>query len=471
MKSFFARLTKDGFKELKYCEWNGLDLGRLLEKDQVAAVDLYEVNDTLLESRLRSSLKGIKMTVHGSPNFITTPAEHEAYTASTKNPHLQTAFYAHFRKARNILMTKTGGYVGGRLTFDSENRKPMPKGLALPEAFPSGKADTTFWKEAKEYVEGRFGDSASGDLAAVDAIIAGRLDFFPIDHDGSMAHLTRFIDERLSQFGPFQDAFLPNPIGNKANVEELRNGTLFHSVLSPMINCGLLDPMTAIQMAVEAYHAGRAPIQSVEGFVRQILGWREFMRYMYLGGGKALSSSNQLGNHKGLDGRWYAGTLGIPPVDDAIRFAFRYGYLHHILRLMVVANLMGLARLHPSAVYAWFMEFSLDAYDWVMAGNVYGMATYASPMLSTKPYISGSNYVLRMSHYPKGPWCATWDGLLYRYLDANAELFLRNGRMLFMMGNLRRKSAEQREMLFGTADAFLSQLPEYRERVSPSRGH
>ena len=192
------------------------------------------------------------------------------------------------------------------------------------------------------------------------------------------------------------------------------------------------------------------------------------MRFVYLFRYDELWNSNQLNSETRLSSPWYEGKVGVPPVDEAIRFAFRYGYLHHIVRLMVMANFMTLARIHPHEVYRWFLDFSLDSYDWVMVGNVCGMGMYASPILSTKPYISASNYLLKMSNYSKGDWTDLWDGLYYKFLLDNRDLLHRTGRMGLVMATLDKRAAD-RKGASKKAATFLDSLNTNTEQPSAKK--
>lgn len=465
MKRFESKLRGSGFSKTHYIEFDELRNVNL-EKRLGAIGDTFKYfpfTDGLLEAKLkRMSNVTLIPAQQDDPSFLYTTAELSEYyngTESDKNKFFQTAFYKHFRHKTGILMTKQGGYTGGKLTFDSENRSKLRPDTVLPSAFTaSSKEYVESLMEAAEYVKRFFPDNP-GDLSAIDALADGKLSgYFAIDHEGAEDQLRKFWSERLKQFGPYQDAFL-DMSANAGIKSYLRSGTLFHSTISPYINNGLLTPDQVIREALKM--SEKVPVQSLEGFIRQVIGWREFIRYVYLFKGDEMRAANQLGNNKRLDHRWYTGSLGVPPVDDAIKYAFKFGYLHHILRLMVVSNFMNLARIHPHEVYRWMLDFSLDSYDWVMLGNVYGMATWASPVMSTKPYISGSNYILKMSNYPHNGWCATWDSLYYLFLDANEDLFRCNGRMNMMLANLRKKDSETKAKLFANAKKFLGTFQTY----------
>jgi deoxyribodipyrimidine photolyase-like uncharacterized protein len=169
-----------------------------------------------------------------------------------------------------------------------------------------------------------------------------------------------------------------------------------------MLNIGLITPQQVVDIVSAYYNEHKAAIglANYEGFIRQIIGWREYQRYIYQYAGEKMRHSNHFGNTRRLNTTWYTATTGIKPVDDAVRMALDDGYIHHILRLMVVGNFMNLVGIHPDNVYKWFMEFSLDSYDWVMVGNVYSMALWADGGLTMrKPYISGDGYIMKMGNY------------------------------------------------------------------------
>jgi deoxyribodipyrimidine photolyase-related protein len=202
------------------------------------------------------------------------------------------------------------------------------------------------------------------------------------------------------------------------------------------------------------------PLNSREGFIRQIIGWREFVRLVYEQQGRKQRTRNSLENHASIPVAFYTGDTGVLPVDTVIRRVLADGYCHHIERLMVLGNFMLLCDLHPDQVYRWFMELFIDAYDWVMVPNVYGMSQYADGgLMTTKPYISGSSYILRMSNYQKGAWCEIWDGLYWRFVDKHLGLIRANPR-LSVMASMRDKLLSsgklQRHLEIG--NTFLEQL-------------
>ena len=192
--------------------------------------------------------------------------------------------------------------------------------------------------------------------------------------------------------------------------------------------------------------------------MRQIIGWREYMRGVYRLFGGRQRTMNFWNHHRPMPAAFYEGTTGSEPVDAVIRRVQRFAYCHHIERLMILGNFMLLCEIDPTAVYQWFMELFIDAYDWVMVPNVYGMSQHADGgLITTKPYLSGSSYVLRMSNFRKGPWCAIWDALYWRFIDRHRDFFASNPRMSVMVVQCERLGSRLEE-LRRTAAEFLDRL-------------
>ncbi|MEM9883508.1 MAG: FAD-binding domain-containing protein, partial [Planctomycetota bacterium] len=247
-----------------------------------------------------------------------------------------------------------------------------------------------------------------------------------------------------------------------------RDDVLFHSVLSPMLNLGLLTPAECLARALEAAEAssgggGEIPLNSLEGFVRQIIGWREFIRGVYQRYSEKQDRTNFWRHERRLKPCWYDGTTGLRPLDDAIRKAVRLGWNHHIERLMVLGNLLNLCEVHPKQAHDWFMEMFVDSSDWVMGPNVYGMGLMSDGgVFATKPYICGSNYLVKMSDsYTKSEdWCEVVDGLYWRFVDKHRDFFGGNARLSMMLGTLDRMADERKHRIFTKAGAFISEVTE-----------
>ena len=433
MTRFKARLEAEGVRVARVEAHQLVDTGDVadwLVAAGIRAVRVVDPSDDWVEGRLRAACArtGIDATWLPDPHFLTPDAEARAYVA--EKPRLFfTDFYVRQRKRLGLLVDAKGSPVGGQWSFDPDNRKRLPKGHAVPwTTFPRWSDDTV------AHVAERY-PSAPG---------TGVGPAFPADHDEAAAWLEHFVRERLASFGDYEDAMARE------------HDVLFHSVLTPMLNVGLLSPLQVVDAAMGEQH--RVPLNALEGFVRQVIGWREFVRLVYRDRGRRQRTRNFWGFTRPMPKAFYDGTTGIEPVDLVIRRVLRTGWCHHIERLMVLGNIMLLCEIHPDAVYQWFMELFVDAYDWVMVPNIYGMSQYADGGgMTTKPYISGSAYVLKMSDFPKGEWCGVWDALYWRFIDRHAAFFETNPR-LAMMAKLRLKLGPKLQEHHRVAEAFLAQL-------------
>ena len=222
------------------------------------------------------------------------------------------------------------------------------------------------------------------------------------------------------------------------------------------MNIGLITPTDVIERVLKHFENKRIPINSAEGYIRQILGWREFIRGIYQLKGNEQEQSNFWKHDRRLCSSWYNGSTGIAPLDDCINIALKDGYSHHIPRLMVICNLMNLCEIDPKIIYKWFMEMYVDSSDWVMVPNVFGMATFADGgLMSTKPYTCSSNYILKMSNYKKGSWCNIVDGLYWRFIDKHKSFYQSNPRLSFQTSMLEKMDSDRKKQIFQCAETFL----------------
>jgi len=259
--------------------------------------------------------------------------------------------------------------------------------------------------------------------------------------------LNDFLKSRFRLFGDYEDAIAKDEL------------IIYHSVLSPLLNSGLLIPEYVVEKSIKFAAQNKIPINVLEGIIRQIIGWREFIRVIYEKQGVNQRNSNYFTLKKKMPKVFHDATTGIEPVDSTIKKLHKHAYLHHIERLMVPGNFMLLCEVNPNDVYKWFMEMFIDAYDWVMVPNVYGMSQFADGgLMSTKPYISSSNYILKMSDYKKGIWYDIWDGLYGRFLSKNKKLFAQNPRMTMMIRLLEKMDQKKLSGHIKTAEEYLSKL-------------
>jgi deoxyribodipyrimidine photolyase-related protein len=326
-----------------------------------------------------------------SPNFLLTQEHFKAYRKKTEK-FFFNAFYMWGKKQINLIPEIK--------SLDKQNRKTPPKDIHIPPLSKLSQEDKEYVKEASGYVNKYFYKNCG----SVESFV------FPVTHHTALRFLKDFIKNKFIYFGDYQDFIAEDKL------------FLFHSCLSTSINIGLLNPKDIIALISDSSVVDFIPLNSYEGYIRQLF-WREYQLYCYRY--YDFSKKNYFGNTKKITQSWYKGTLGVPPVDDAIKYAFKFGYLHHIQRLMVIGNFMNLSGIDPKEGYRWFMEFSCDSYDWVMEQNVYDMVFFVSGGATMRrPYVSSSNYILKMSNYKKGQWCKVWDMLYRSFLQKNrAKLF------------------------------------------------
>lgn len=403
MKRFAAGRPKVTYLDAHHVAHTG-DVAAHVLKAKCDSVRVVDPNDDWLLRRLTAACAAarVKLTVLDDPHFLTPESEIAAFTTG-KAKLFFTDFYIRQRKRLKVLLTPDGKPVGGKWSFDADNRKKLPAAVRPPA--PTSPAEDEYVREAREYVRTHFPNAPGSDTPFV----------YPTSPAAARAWLADFIAHRFAHFGEYEDAI------------SARERVLFHSVLTPPLNVGLLSPQEVADAALA--HADRVPLNSLEGFVRQVIGWREFVRLVYRTRGRAQRTRNHFGYTRPLPAGLYTGATGIAPVDHVVRGVLDTAYCHHIERLMILGNFMLLCDLHPDAVYRWFMELYIDAYDWVMVPNVYGMSQYADGGgMTTKPYISGSGYVRKMSDHKKGDWCRVWDALYWRFIDRHADEFRGNPR-------------------------------------------
>jgi deoxyribodipyrimidine photolyase-related protein len=373
----------------------------------------------------------IHNTMYETPMFFITREECLKYGKGKKKV-FQTSFYIEQRKRLGLWVDSDGKPKYGKWTFDTENRKPFPKHIDIPSihTFYTNEQEQ-YIKEARKYVERVFEGNLENKEYEIKSI-------FPIDSKGAKKWYDIFLKERFRWFGMYQDAI---------KHDDKTNPILYHSGISCVLNNGLLTPKYVIERLKEYIKTHKIPFSSVEGFIRQIIGWREHCRLTYEIYYHTMKKTNILHSKWKLGEPWYNGTTGIKPIDDAIHIGFQYGYLHHILRLMVMGTSMLMLDVNPDEAMKWFYEMSCDSYEWNMINNVKCMAMWSDggKLYTTKPYISTSNYLLRMSDYKRdGKWDKVWDGMYWIFLKRNEKWMKKNGRFgMIQIKYMKRKGIKE----------------------------
>ncbi|MEY3399493.1 MAG: hypothetical protein RL220_2087 [Bacteroidota bacterium] len=411
------------------------ELVKHLALSGVRRIEVVDPVDDWLSRRLQNSTAkaGLELRIHESPMFLNSDSDVLKYFENRKQ-YFQTTFYQDQRRKHGWLMNGKSP-VGDKWSFDGENRKRLPAGYPVPPAPVVGLSVS--WKEAEQYVMHHFPDNPG---------VLGKMRY-PVNHSDANLWFENFLETRFRDFGSFEDAMVS------------RQPILFHSVLSPMMNIGLISPETVVRRSLEYDVQNDIPLNSVEGFLRQVAGWREFIRAVYVMKGREERTKNYWSFKRRIPQSFYSGNTGIPPLDMVIESVNQRAYSHHIERLMILGNFMLLCEFDPDEVYRWFMEMFIDAYDWVMVPNVYGMSQFADGgIFATKPYISGSNYILKMSDFKKGEWQEVWDSLFWRFMAVHRDFFSSNPRLSMLLRTWDGFDHGKKKALLDRAENYLAAL-------------
>jgi deoxyribodipyrimidine photolyase-related protein len=440
MKYYYDYL-KSNKLSVKYFEFKDNYLSKLKNHE----IFCYNPVDNTIIKKLKEGSKkyNFKLTILETPAFITTHEDLESYHKmhlGKKFMH-DTSFYK-WQKSRLIGYKK----IIKTKTYDKENRNPFPnnqKDVFIPQL-----CNNKYINEAKKYVNKYFKNNW------------GSLDHFiyPITHSGAKIWLNNFIKNRINKFGKYQDAFQSN----------VHFG--YHSVLSPMLNIGLLTDKDILDVL---YKSKSINSSSLEGYIRQIIGWKQSMRYLYEFHFNKFYRKNYLNHKNKISNRFLNGTTGIPIVDSCIQKTYDYSYLHHIERLMVIGQFFLITMVDPKDVYEWFISaVSIDSYEWVMIPNIYGMIMYADGgFMMSRPYFSSSNYIKKMNRNEalstvgvklsdgvEYGWDKIWDALYYNLINTHKNIFIKN---YFIARNVRhwnKKTTKEKKELLNLAKLYFKYL-------------
>jgi deoxyribodipyrimidine photolyase-related protein len=433
MKSYYDYLLSEKIN-VKYIDFIDVEKSYKELNKFKKKIYTYDLADKVLEKRLKKIVPNI--IINKNLNFL---VDEELIKKNLKKfyngkKYNHQNFYKWQRIRLNILIENNNQPVGGRWSYDSDNRKKLPKNVIIPNIM---KLDSNnYIEEAKKYVNKHFSNNY------------GSLDYFiyPINHDDSKRWLSNFLKNKFENFGIYEDA------------ESERDPFLFHSVLSPMMNIGLLTDTEVLEMTMK--YQNKVPISSFEGFIRQIIGWRNYVYTLYLLEGEKMSQSNFLNSTNKLNKEiMWNGSTNILPIDNIIKKIVNYSYAHHIERLMYLGNYMLICMIDPKDVYEIFMEWTIDAYEWVMVPNVYGMTQFADGgLMMTRPYFSSSNYILKMSDYKKDSWCVIYDALYYNFINTHQKYLASNYATSRQVAFWNKKSESTKKKILDDAKKYLKNI-------------
>ncbi len=418
------------------------ELARAARRHRPARIVVTEPGEWRVLQAMRSwqEATAVPVEIRDDDRFFASRARFREWAAGRKGLRMEY-FYRAMREETGILM-EDGAPVGDKWNYDAENRKRLPEGERVP-ARPSFPPDA-ITEEAIALVEARF----SNHFGSLDAFN------WPVTREDALLALDAFVETYLPRFGDYQDAMADG------------EATLFHSLLSPLINCGLLSPREVCAAAVDAFEDGRAPLNAVEGFVRQILGWREFIRGIYWLKMPDYAETNALDARRRLPDFYWTGETDMACMRAAIVQTRDLAYAHHIQRLMVTGNFALLAGIAPAEIEEWYLVVYADAYEWVELPNVHGMAIFADGgVFASKPYAASGNYIDKMSDYCSscaydvkqrtGERACPFNYLYWNFLMENEETLRKNRRMGVIYGTLDKMKTDKVEAIRTDAKRFL----------------
>ncbi|EPX82558.1 cryptochrome/photolyase family protein [Salipiger mucosus] len=448
MRKFAARLREAGW-DLRYTQLDdtenaGSIPGELLRRaEETGAREVIATEPG--EWRLIEALGEMPLEVRmlEDDRFLASHRDFESWAEGRKALRMEY-FYRDMRRRTGLLM-EGDDPAGGQWNYDSENRKPPPEGIDFGGPMQFTPDETV--EEVLDLVEAKFPNNF-GDL---------RPFHYATDPAQARRALAHFIKNALPKFGDYQDAMLRE------------NAHLYHAVLSPYLNIGLLSPMEVCRATEEAWRDGTAPLNAVEGFIRQIIGWREYIRGIYFLQGPEYARRNALNHQRSLPGLFWGGETRMNCLSHAVDQTREHAYAHHIQRLMVTGNFSLISGLNPQQVHEWYMASYVDAFEWVMTANTIGMTQFADGgIVASKPYVSSGNYIDRMSDYCRdchysvkaktGENACPFNLLYWHFLDRHRDRFEENPRMAQMYRTWDRMNEDKRETVLREAGEFLDRM-------------
>lgn len=432
MKYYYDHIYNNFNKNVYYINYD-----KKYENIFTDEVIMYDTIDINLNNKIKK-LSNNKLKIYESPLFLETTEDliyyRNNYTKDNKYYH--DNFYKWQRKRLDILM-ENNKPLYNKWSFDKENRFKFDN--QYQESNDIKIINNNYIEEAKKYVIKHFNNNF-GDIENF---------IYPITFEESKKHFKNFIKNRLKTFGKYQDGVS----------QDILFGS--HSLLSSSINIGLIDIKYIIDKTIKyfnLYKNKKEIINSIEGFLRQIIGWRSFVRFIYLFHYKEIIKMNNLNHTNKINNKWFNGTTNIEPIDYMINKVKNYAYLHHIERLMYMGNFFLLCEIKPNDVYKWFMICFIDSYEWVMIANVYCMSQYANNpnkiQMMTRPYFSSYNYILKMSDFKKGEWCEIWEALYYQFINNNIKILKNNYSTSIMVKHWLNKLPANKKKLLDIAKIY-----------------
>jgi len=421
------------------------ELARAIERHQPTRINVTEAGEWRVKAMLDiwAERFDVPVNILADDRFLCDHAEFETWANGRKQLRMEF-FYRDMRRKSGLLMDGDKP-AGGQWNFDAENRKPAKRDLKMTR--PLQFEPDAITRTVIDMVEARFPDNM------------GRTEKFgfAVTRDDALKQQDHFLAHALPQFGDYQDAMLTG------------EPFLWHSILSPYINSGLLDPLELCREVEARYCKGLVPINAAEGFIRQIIGWREYVRGIYRLAGPDYVERNELGANRDLPSFYWTGKTDMHCLSQAIGQTIEFAYAHHIQRLMITGNFALLSGIDPKQVHKWYLAVYADAYEWVELPNTLGMSQFADGgMLASKPYASSGAYINRMSDYcgncrydvkqRTGPDACPFNALYWDFIARNENKLRTNPRMAMPYKNWQRMDKADQIALREQAKQFLERL-------------
>lgn len=449
MKYYYEYL-KQKFPRVIYINFDK-NIGDVIGKHKSAKIYIYDPVDHFVEADMTSICRAHKceLQILQTQLFMETTDELLEYSVG-KQRFNHATFYKWQRKRLRILMVGDMP-VGSKWNYDNENRLPFPNSYKAPPIPTSFPASQQYINAAITYVNKHFASNPGNPSL-----------FLPINHQETAKFFDDFLKHRLINFGKYEDAVN----------DEIPFGS--HSVMSPLLNIGLITPKYIIERVLKHYKKYKLSLSSVEGYIRQVIGWRSYCRLLYITRrAELVEESNLFKHHNLLNDKWYYGgdvITGIYFIDDMIRKVINLGYLHHIERLMYIGNFALLTNVDPKSIFNWFQCMFIDSYHVFMYPNVYGMSQYsAGDIMMSRPYFSSASYIARMSNHKKAlghdiirigkilyQWYELWDILFYNFVYTNRRMLAKNYATATFVAHLNKKSAADIRAIRTVARAYLN---------------
>ncbi len=424
------------------------EIARALERHRIDRIRITEAGEWRVMAMIENWEDQFAIPVSICPDrrFIATHQDFTNWAEGKKQLRMEF-FYREMRRKTGILLDRDDKPEGGKWNYDSANRKPVKGDLSIPQPIRFRPDDIT------EQVLAMVAEEFPSHPGSLDQF------HFAVTHEEAMRQKRKFLDEALPRFGDYQDALLSG------------EPFLWHSILSPYINSGLLDPLDLCHEVEQRYRDGDVPLNAAEGFIRQMIGWREYMRGIYWREGPDYVDRNFLEAKRPLPEFYYSGETDMHCLSEAIGQTLDLAYAHHIQRLMITGNFALIAGLDPQAVHQWYLEVYADAYEWVELPNTLGMSQFADGgIIASKPYASSGNYINKMSDYCQkcpydvkkrvGEKACPFNALYWDFLDRNKDRLADNNRLAMPYRTWKKMESETRDDIRRQAKSFLDQLQE-----------